>query len=201
MQILWQDKKLPSRADRSLLGKEVKANYSNDSGVMSLMPFIPRVILFKQTQTMTYLDTNLTSFLLDYCVVSEKTWGSPQGQSRTEAFYRLTQVCKPALQYSLLHSWSGCNCLYCRSCDWHLRIPSEVIAFWEQLGAMGRRISLCSSITCMDGKGQPLGLAQYQCAWYSFSLSPHLSLIDGKLGWEAKWRSVTTSWKNINDNF
>lgn len=83
MQILWQDKKVPSRADQSLLGKEVKANYSNDSGVMSLMPFIPRVILFKQTQTMMYLDTHLTSFLLDYCKWEEMGFSPKTVQNRS----------------------------------------------------------------------------------------------------------------------
>lgn len=177
MQILWQDKKVPSRADQSLLGKEVKANYSNDSGVMSLMPFIPRVILFKQTQTMTYLDTHLTSFLLDYCKWEEMD--SPQRQSRTEAFYRLIQVCKPALQYSLLHAWSGCNCLYCRWCEWHLWIPSAAIAFWEQPWSSGQENLLVQLHHLHGWQETALGAGTISVCLIFLQPFPQLSLIDG----------------------
>lgn len=128
---------------------------------MSLMPFISHVILFKQTQTMMYLDTKLTYF-------SRLPWGkweelgfSPktvQNRSIVQAYTGL-QSC-PAMLLSSPLVWVQLSLL-------QMVWLTPMDTFWSELPLRPALEQWAGESPCLVQlrhlHGWPLGLAQYQC--------------------------------------
>lgn len=157
---------------------------------MSLMPFISHVILFKQTQTMMYMDTKFTYF-------SRLPWGkweelgfSPktvQNRSIVQAYTGL-QSCLAMLLSSPL-VWVQLSLL-------QMVWLTPMDTFWSELPLrpaleQGRRVSL--SCAAPSPAWMTLGAGTVSVWAEPSVLSPHLSPTDGKLNW-VMWRFIT-SWK------